>query len=178
MESRARTQFLSAVVLVVVFAAGGLVGAALAPRTSAPADPADGAVSLPDSEAEGAEGSEDSGNDRDRRRFQYMFERAGATEDQSEHIRSEILPWFEQALDDLWNDSTVQALDDRADSLRDEQRSARRELESYYEPRREALTDSARALIRAVLDPRAQLAYDSIVADRNRRQRDDDRRRP
>jgi hypothetical protein len=170
MQDRARTQFLSAVVLVVVFAAGGLVGAAVVGSDSpAPEDP----VALAESDEQAAE-SEADGN----RRRQYMFERAGATEEQSEYIRSEIIPWYRGALNALEEDSTVEALDARADSARDAWRSAWRDLEAYYDPRRDALEDSARALIRDVLDPPAQLAYDSIVAQDNRRERDDDRRRP
>jgi len=169
-QDRARTQFLSAVLLVVVFSAGGLVGAAVSgndrPTTSAP-------VALPAPEAEGQ------GEEReDARRNQYMFERAGATEAQAERIRSEILPWYQQALEDLWADSTVQALDHVRDSLRGEFRAADRAIEDYYDPRREALTDSARALIRAALDPAAQLVYDSLVNERNRRNRDGGDRHP
>lgn len=170
MENRARTQFLSAVVLVVVFAAGGLVGAAV---VGPEREVAEAPVTLPAS-ADTAEVAEP----REERR-QYMFERAGATEEQAEYIRAEIFPWYERAVDELWADSTVQALDDRRDSLRSEYRAANRDIEAYYEPRRDALLDSARARIRAVLDPRAQLAYDSLVAslvaERNRRSRDDGR---
>jgi len=162
---RIRTQFLSAVVLVVVFAAGGLVGAALT-RPGPATD--DGPVAMVESS------DEERTDDEDDRRYQTMYERAGATEQQAERIRSEVVPWFMDAREELWNDSTVQALDSREDSLRSEYRSARRDLRAYYEPRERALTDSARVLIRAVLDPQAQLVYDSLVAERNRRVRDDD----
>lgn len=173
MQDRARTQFVSAVVLVVVFAAGGLVGAAVVGSDASPRN--SGPVALTAS----PELAEESGNDGDRRR-QFMFERAGATEEQSEHIRSEIIPWYRGALEDLEEDSTFKALDARADSARDTWRAAWRDLEAFYDPRSEALEDSARALIKGVLDEPARLAYDSILAewDRDRRRRDDDRRRP
>jgi len=167
-ESRARTQFLSAVVLVVVFAAGGLVGAAVAgPDTASATDP----VTMP---AEPTEDREDEGGRE--RNNQYMFERAGATEAQAQQIRSEIFPWYQEELDRLWEDSAVQALDEVRDSLRREYRSADRALENYYDPLREALRDSARVLIRAELDPQAQIAYDSILAARSTRGRDGNRR--
>ena len=172
MADRARTQFLSAVVLVVVFAAGGLVGAAVVRPST---DVATGPVTIPEP---AAVEDESSPNEDDGRRYQTMYERAGATEAQSELIRSDIIPWYVDARDELWNSSEVQALDAREDSLRADYRSARRELLNYYEPKEQALTDSARALIRAVLDPPAQAAYDSLVAQRNRRERDDDRRHP
>lgn len=169
MEDRARTQFLSAVVIIVVFAAGGLVGAAVAgPDTAATsADP----VAMPSGQVE--EAQEERSTERNN---QFMFERAGATEAQAERIRSEIFPWYQDALDQLWADSAVQALDDVRDSLRREYRSADRALEDYYDPRRNALRDSARLLIRAELDPQAQVAYDSIVAARSNRVRDGNRR--
>lgn len=161
---------MSAVVLVVVFAAGGLVGAAL---TRPAAEPGEGPVAVSGSDADADTGDEDEGQ------YQTMYARAGATEQQARMIRSEIVPWFMQAREELWNDSTVQVLEAREDSLRTEYRAARRELRDYFEPRERALTDSARALIRAVLDPQAQLAYDSLVAESNRRSRDEDQgRRP
>ncbi len=177
MADRARTQFLSVVVLVVVFAAGGLVGAAVGRQPAVADGPSDGPVNLATQDDEAGDAGERDSGDREQRRYQTMYERAGATEEQSERIRSEILPWYSAARDSLWNDPAVQALDVLEDSLRSEHRAARRELLDYYEPREQALTDSARALIRAVLDPPAQLAYDSLVAERNRRERDDGNRR-
>lgn len=168
MEDRARTQFLSAALLVIVFGAGGLVGAAVTgPSSAASAEP----VVMPVPQA--SEPEEEQGSER---RNQYMFERAGATEAQAERIQSEIFPWFQQALDELWADSAVQALDEVRDSLRREYRAADRALEDFYRPQRSALFDSARALIRAELDPPAQLVYDSLVAEMNRGNRDGGRR--
>lgn len=171
MQDRARTQFLSIVVLAVVFAAGGLVGAAVV-RT----DPTEmaGPVAMPAPDREAAAPVEEP----EERRRRYMFEQAGATEEQAAYIRAEIFPWYRNAIDELERDSVVMALDARADSIRDEARAAWRELEAYWDPRRDALQDSARKLIRAVLDPAAQEAYDSIVAERVRRgrERDDDDR--
>ncbi|MDT8367944.1 MAG: hypothetical protein RQ745_01965 [Longimicrobiales bacterium] len=170
MEDRARSQFLSIVVLVVVFAAGGLVGAAVTDRD---VESAEESTAHPAEESEG----EAPGNTEGERRRQYMFERAGATEEQASWIRSEILTWYRAAIKELENDSTIRALDSRADSARDEWRARWRELEMHYRPRREALEDSARTLIREVLDPEVQLRYDSILAEWDRRERDSDERR-
>jgi len=168
---RARTQFLSAVLLVVVFATGGLVGAAVAGQGDGVGAASPAPVAMPSSDSERPEEAGSS-----ERNYQYMFERAGATEAQAERIRAEIFPWFQQALDELWADSAVQALDDTRDSLRREYRAADRALEEYYDPRRAAIRDSARALIREVLDPQAQVVYDSLVAERDRSGRDGNRR--
>jgi hypothetical protein len=173
MEDRTRTQFLSVVVLAVVFAAGGLVGAAVV-RSDGSTYPATVAVPAPEREVSAGE-AETEREPRDRR---FMFEQAGATEEQAAYIRREIFPWYRNAIDEIERDSTFLALDARADSVRDEARAAWRELEAYYHPRRDALQDSARKLIREVLDPAAQVAYDSILAERSRhdRDRDDDDR--
>ncbi|HKK94057.1 MAG TPA: hypothetical protein VJ925_11515 [Longimicrobiales bacterium] len=168
MDHRARVQFLSAVVLVVVFAAGGLVGAAISRPGPGPSD---GPVAVPESSDE-ASTDESTQDDRNVR----MYERAGATEEQARIIQSEIVPWYREAWRAIGNDSTVLALEARRDSLSDEYRAVRREIREYEEPRQRALTDSARALIRALLDPQAQLAYDSILAENDRRDRDDDGR--
>lgn len=158
MQDRVRAQFLSAVVLVVVFAAGGLVGAAISGSGSG-TDAAAGPVTAPESDQDEDRDDED----RDRRRMR-MFEKAGATEEQVAYVDSAIIPWYGNAIEELENDSTVQALYEEYDEARDEMRSKWRRFEDHFDPRRDALRDSARALIRSVLDPPAQLAYDSILA--------------
>jgi cell division septation protein DedD len=128
MEKNARTRLVTALVLLVVFASGALLGVAV--DRTLDADPAEKAEEADDGE---------------RRRRVPMYEQVGPSESQMISI-----------------DSIVQEHRARMSSLHAEFRSA-------YNPRYEALLEETREAIKGVFNPEQALAYDSLLAERDRR---------
>jgi len=181
MGDQLRTKLVSAVILVIVFAAGGLVGAAVVTQPAPGSDAEAGTVAAVDADGGEGDGSASDEDRGERRRPRTWFEMAGATEEQEEHIRGTILKEHQSRMQALDQDSVVQAFEARLDTIGSNWRSAHRGLEAYYDPKEDSILEMTRAQIRAVLHPEAQVVYDSLwAAERARKERNnrgnDDRR--
>jgi hypothetical protein len=138
MENAPRTRLITAVLLVVVFGSGLVVGFAVDTNLLA------GPVAEPAAEE----------SDSTERRRVPMYEQVGPNETQMASI-----------------DSIVQ-------EHREGMKTLHREFRDAYDPRYRDLLDETRLAIRSVFDPDQAMAYDSLLAeyDRRRRERRDEDR--
>lgn len=147
MNAVRRARLLSVVVLAVVFGSGILVGFALDRRL----DMAE-AQRLSDSRLASDEAEAGDDDDRSEQPRRYLYERVDPTDAQRVRI-----------------DSIVAA-------YQSDVRKFHRESRQFYDDGMRGLVLETREAIKGVLDPDQAARYDSLAADRDRRNDDDDER--
>jgi len=148
MEHGSRTRLLTAVMLVVVFASGVLLG--LAADSNLSAEPAEVVATT-------TEGEEPEGE----RRRRYIYEQVEPTTDQNVLI-----------------DSMMKDYRESRESLQDELRRGYRELRSSYNPRYGVLVEDIRSAIKDVFSDEQAAEYQALLDDfdRRRAERNEDER--
>lgn len=153
MAAPARAKLLTAMVLVLVFASGALVGMAFARGMSN-----DGEDEVADARSDDRDRDRDEdADDRPRR----IYERVGLRTGQEERIDS-ILDHHRAAL---------RALEAEFRDDYEQMRQLQKQYRDAYSPRYWAIVDSTRAAIKAVFDPDQAARYDSLLAEYDRRRR-------
>lgn len=165
MERVTRTRLASFAVLVVVLASGIVLGRAWERRAGGEDDPRTEEVRRTD----GARGDErdgrverddraDRGDRKDRRRDRRLIV-----------DRIDLTPEQEERIDTI--------VDRHIQRVRTLQREFQERFEAAYEPEERAIVQDTRDAIRDVLTVEQGERYDSLLAEHDRRSRDDDRRR-
>ena len=100
--------------------------------------------------------------------------RGDGEEERTERRR---VPMYEQVGP---NEAQMERIDSIVEEYRESMRSLHREFREAYNPRYQALIEETREAIKGVLDPEQAMAYDSLIAERDRRRaerdgRDEDR---
>lgn len=154
MTAALRTRLLSIGVLALVFASGVVVGVAVDRRV---VDEAQAASRV------GEDVSEREGDGGDRRMLYEQVE--GLRPEQAARIDS-VLNHHRQS---------TRALNREFREDFQSVREMEKEVRSAYDPRWWAIVDSTRTAIRSIFDPAQAAQYDSLVAEFDRRRRDDER---
>lgn len=154
MTAPLRTRFLSIGVLALVFASGALVGIAVDRRV---VDETQVATRDGDDVSE----QDDDGGDR-----RMLYE-------QVDGLRPEQAARIDSVLDH--HRQSTRALSREFREAFQSVRDLEKEVRSAYDPRWWAIVDSTRTAIRSIFDPAQAAQYDSLVADYDRRRRDDER---
>jgi len=150
MEKLARTRLVTVGVLVVVFGSGFVLGMAM--DRSLTAQPVAAAEVAGDAAAEdGSREEAPRGRDERRGRRLPMWEQVDPTADQRIRIDS-IIEWQRESMESL-----------------------HREFNAAYDPRYRALIVETREAIKRALTPEQAQAYDSLVAEFDRRRAERDR---
>lgn len=150
MEGRLRTRLASVAVLLVVLAAGFVLGVAWERR--GPSLRAEAASETVDGDERRARGREDRdrGRDDEKKKRRLIVDRVGLRAAQEARV-----------------DSIVE-------SHREQMRALHKEFRREYNPRYWSLIQETRDAIRSVLDPEQRARYDSLLAEHDRKRNDGD----
>jgi hypothetical protein len=154
MAAALRTRLLSLAVLALVFVSGVVVGVAVDRRLDG-----EPAVAARDDDDDDDDRRDRDGDDR-----RMLYERVEGLRDGQETRIDSVLTHHREAMRGLNRE-----LRDDYQAMRDLQKQYR---DAYY-PRYWAIVDSTRAAIRSIFDPAQATQYDSLVAEFDRRRRDE-----